>query len=266
MRKVAFAVGPHPDDIEFRMAGTLLQLRRVGYELHYMNVSDGCCGGTRYGRRELARLRAEEGRQAARLLGAVFHPSVAHDLEVLYDIALLRWITAVMRRVNPTVLLVPSLSDYMEDHVNTARLAITAAFALPVTNFSSKPRAPAVAADCTIYHAIPVTNRDVLRRRLFPGQYVNVTPFVEQKRALLACHRSQQEWLDQSQGLNSYIDAMVEQDRELGRMSGMFEYAEGWTRHCYRGFSPVERNPLAGVLGDDAYVDPDYEAALERRP
>ena len=43
-KKHAFAVAAHPDDIEFVMAGTLILLRRAGYELHYMNIANGCCG------------------------------------------------------------------------------------------------------------------------------------------------------------------------------------------------------------------------------
>ena len=43
-KKRAFAVAAHPDDIEFVMAGTLMQLADAGYELHYMNIANGCCG------------------------------------------------------------------------------------------------------------------------------------------------------------------------------------------------------------------------------
>ena len=44
MTKRAFAIAAHPDDIEFVMAGTLILLKRAGYEIHYMNVANGCCG------------------------------------------------------------------------------------------------------------------------------------------------------------------------------------------------------------------------------
>ena len=42
--KTAIAIAAHPDDIEFYMAGTLLLLKRAGYEIHYMNVANGNCG------------------------------------------------------------------------------------------------------------------------------------------------------------------------------------------------------------------------------
>ena len=33
-------------------------------------------------------------------------------------------------------------------------------------------------------------------------------------------------------------------DEELGRMSGMFRYAEGWRRHLHLGFCGPEDDPL----------------------
>ena len=35
----AFAVGAHPDDVEFNMAGTLALLAQAGFVPHMMNVS-----------------------------------------------------------------------------------------------------------------------------------------------------------------------------------------------------------------------------------
>ena len=43
----AMAIGAHPDDIEFYMAGTLLLLKKAGYEIHYLNVASGNCGSTK---------------------------------------------------------------------------------------------------------------------------------------------------------------------------------------------------------------------------
>lgn len=45
-RKVAFAIGAHPDDIEFMMGGTLFLLKEAGFESHYMTVANGSCGTT----------------------------------------------------------------------------------------------------------------------------------------------------------------------------------------------------------------------------
>ena len=44
MNRTALAIAAHPDDIEFWMAGTLLQLRDAGWEIHVLNVSTGSLG------------------------------------------------------------------------------------------------------------------------------------------------------------------------------------------------------------------------------
>ena len=65
---------------------------------------------------------------------------------------------------------------------------------------------------------------------------------------MLACHKSQQQWLDTSQGLNSYLETMHELLREVGTMSGRFEYAEGWRRHIHLGLCPPTADPLRDAL------------------
>ena len=45
--EAVLAIAAHPDDIEFLMAGTLLQLRRRGWSLHCLNLASGNLGSTR---------------------------------------------------------------------------------------------------------------------------------------------------------------------------------------------------------------------------
>src|SRR2546430_1707906 len=122
--KTAIAVGAHPDDIEFYMAGTLLLLKRAGYQIHYFNIAGGNCGSSDMNSDQTRRRRAKEARSAAGVLGAHFHPSLTNDLEIIYDVKLLRRVTAVIRDVNPALVLTHSSWDYMEDHTNTCRIDI----------------------------------------------------------------------------------------------------------------------------------------------
>src|SRR5258708_26483320 len=155
MSKIAMAVAAHPDDIEFYMAGTLLLLRQTGFEIHYLNLASGNCGSTRIGAAALRRIRRREGRNAAKILGAKFHPSLVDDLEILYDLRTLRRLAAVIREVNPSIILTHSPQDYMEDHMNTSRLTVTAAFARGMPNFKTSPNRSPVATGVPIYHAMP---------------------------------------------------------------------------------------------------------------
>jgi LmbE family N-acetylglucosaminyl deacetylase len=257
------AIAAHPDDIEFMMAGTLLMLGRAGWEIHYMNLASGSCGSQVHRAEKLRVIRRREGREGARILGAEFHPSLVDDLEVYYRDRILRRLTAVIRAVGPSILLVHSPQDYMEDHTNACRLAVTAAFARGINNYRTVPRRKPFPGDVTVYHGMPNGLRDPLRRRIRPGAYVNTTPVHETKRAALAAHRSQQEWLAETQKMNHYLETMEQYSRELGGMSGRFTHAEGWRRHLHYGFCAPDADPLRDALGADCHIDARYEAGLE---
>jgi len=262
MAKTAFAVATHPDDIEFMMAGTLILLKKAGYDIHYMNVANGSCGSAILSRAEAIRVRAAEARAAADSINARFHASLVPDINVLYEKSTLAKLAAVMRKVNPQILLVPSPNDYMEDHMNTCRLAVTAAFCMDMQNFPTQPPTKAVRPDCTIYHALPYGLHDGLRRRVWAGQYVDIGTVQKQKQDMLSHHKSQKEWLDHSQGLNSYLVTMNKMDRVVGRMSKRFRYAEGWRRHSHLGFSSIEHDPVAEALKRKHVIDQEYESGL----
>ncbi|MCB1243764.1 MAG: PIG-L family deacetylase [Akkermansiaceae bacterium] len=260
----AIAIAAHPDDIEFVMAGTLLRLREAGWEIHYLNLSSGNAGSTQLSPQDTRITRARESRDAAKILGAVYHGPIGDDLEILYTVPLLRKLSAVIRSVAPEVVLTHSPQDYMEDHMNTSRLAVTAAFARGMPNFLVDPPTAPVANPVTVYHALPHGLRDGLRRRVRAGAYVDTTSVHDQKRAALAAHRSQKEWLDTSQGMDSYLVAMDELSSEVARMSGgKVAYAEGWRRHSHLGFSAKEIDPLKDALGRHYWIDEAYEQGLE---
>lgn len=258
----AIAIAAHPDDIEFTMAGTLCLLRDAGYRTHYLNVSTGSCGSLVHKPAALRRIRRNEARKSAALLGAEFHESGADDLEITYSVPLLRWLTGIIREVKPTIVLTHPPQDYMEDHTNVCRLAVTAAFARGIPNFTSKRRVAAWSGDTTIYHAMPFGLCDGLRRRVTAGAFVDTAAVQKTKLAALACHESQHGWLQASQGMNSYLLRMEEMARDVGRMSGKFRVAEGWRRHSHMGFCAPEADPLRAALGKKYLVNRAYERDL----
>jgi len=248
-RRVALAIAAHPDDIELMMAGTLALLGRAGYALHLMNVADGSCGSMVEDAAGTARRRLDEAKSAAEILGATLHPPIARDLEIFYEERLLRKVTAVVRQVHPTIVLLQSPVDYMEDHMNAARLGVTATFARGFPNFFTDPAHPPVAAEVAVYHALPWGLRGPLREPITPHFYVDITSTLDVKRRGLACHASQKEWLDRTQGLDSYLQTMEDSARELGRHSRKFTFAEGWRRHSHLGFGAEKFDPLRDALG-----------------
>src|SRR5262245_27893806 len=252
---VVFAIAAHPDDIEIVMAGTLAHLQDAGWDVHYMNVANGCCGSTVYGRDELIRMRREEAIEACRIAGFTFHESLVNDMEVMYDKPTLFKLAAIVREVKPSIVLTHSPVDYMEDHTNTCRLAVTAAFSRCMPNFPCDPPTPAYFDDVTVYHAQPHGNCDPLYGPIVPKLFVDVSSKMDLKTQMLAAHKSQKLWLDQSQGMDSYLVTMHDLMRSVGRLSGgKFECAEGWRRHLHLGFCAVDADPLRHALGGFTYA------------
>jgi N-acetylglucosamine malate deacetylase 1 len=252
--KTAFAIAEHPDDIEFLMAGTLIHLGAAGYELHYLNVANGCCGTTQYDAPTIAAMRRDEARRAAASIGAVFHESLCNDLEIFYDRSTLLRLASIIREVAPQIVLTHSPADYMEDHTNTCRLAVTAAFSRCMPNFPVEPPRAAIDAPVTVYHAQPYSHRDPLGCLVTPKVFVDISDVLEKKIEMLSCHVSQKTWLDESQGLDSYLETLRGLDAELGRMSGRYAHAEGWRRHLHLGFCGPQDDPLVTALADRVFV------------
>ena len=213
-----------------------------------MTLSSGSCGSTRFNAATVRKVRRKESKAAAKLLGAIYHDSIADDLESLYDLSLLRKVAAAVRKVKPRIILTHSPQDYMEDHTNTCRLVVTAAFARGMPNFKAIPRARAVQGDVTVYHAMPHGLLDSLRQPILPDCFVDTTGVHATKREALGAHRSQKEWLDASQGMDSYLKTMDALSLEVGRMSSRFQHAEGWRRHLHLGFSATDDDPLRHEL------------------
>lgn len=262
-KPVVLAVAAHPDDIEMTMAGTLLRLQALGWEVHYLNLANGSCGTAVDPEEVIIAKRAAEARAACALVGFAWHPPIVNDLGVYHCNEQIRQVVAVIREVRPSILLTQSLVDYMEEHQNAGRVACTAAFCRGMVNcWSVPPRVP-IPDDITVYHAMPHGLRDPMRKRLRAGQYVDIGATIDTKREMLACHKSQKEWLDISQGMDAYLEVMADFGRQVGALSGRFEYAEGWRRHSHLGYSAKEIDPLSDALGDLCLIDEAYERWLD---
>ena len=260
---VVFAVAAHPDDIEFMMVGTMLRLKERGWDLHYLNIANGSCGTATELKEAIIARRRGESIDACELIGATYHESLCDDLDVYHTTEIVSRVVSAVRTARPRIMLLPSPQDYMEDHMNASRVAVTAAFARGMRNYACTPDVAPTTDDVTLYHALPYGLHGPMRERIHPGQYVDIGPTIQTKRDMLARHRSQKEWLDTSQGLDAYLDTMEGFARDVGKMSGAFEFAEGWRRRSHLGFTGEDTDPLTDALGDAALVDPDYERALQ---
>lgn len=257
-QRAVLAIVAHPDDAEFNMAGTLSLLTKAGFQPHLMNVSRSNLDSNELPEAEVIRLRQREAERSAAVLGAIYHPPLADDLMIFYEDRLLRQITAVVREVRPTIVLLPSLNDYMEDHTNTARLVVTACFSRGMRHYQSDPPREPTSQDVYLYHAQPHLNRDGMRTLVVPELFVNITGEMDTKLKMLGCHESQRQWLGETQGLDDYLESMHNSSSEVAQLSGQagWLYAEGFRRHSHVGFSAKDHDLLAEVLGGQSVVRP----------
>ena len=251
-QRAVFAVGAHPDDIEFNMAGTLALLAEAGFEPHMMNVARSNLDSNQLAEAEITRIRRREAERSAAVISAVYHPPLVDDLMIFYEDKLLRQLSAVIREIRPTIVLLPSLNDYMEDHTNTARLVTTACFSRAMRHYVSDPPREATDQDVYLYHAQPHLNRDGMRTLVAPELFVDVTSVMPTKLRMLGCHESQRQWLDETQGLDDYLESMRRSGAEVARMAGRpgWQYAEGFRRHSHVGFSARDCDLLVEILGE----------------
>ena len=243
------ALFAHPDDIEFVAAGTLLLLKDLGWQIHYCNLANGYGGSKLTDRKQTATIRLAESQRAAQLLDATFYPPICDDLDIFYNAENLAKVASIVRQSKPSVVLTHAPVDYMEDHMETCRLAVTATFAKGIPNFASIPSYPSFDGDVAIYHAQPHGNRTPMGEVVYPKLAIPVDSVIDRKLALLNCHQSQQQWLQTTQKMNSYLTTMLELGEEVSKLSKLeCKYAEGWHKHLHLGFGAQAFDPLSELL------------------
>lgn len=233
MSESVVAVMAHPDDIEIHIAGTLCHLRAKGFALHLVTVCNGDCGSHKLSREEIAKVRAKEGAEAAELLGATYDCVGVGDLRLTDDTEVKSAIIDLLRKYSATIVITHSPKDYMNDHETTSMLTREACFAAPTPNWPSlqqrQPPRP-LAAIPELYYADPTSQCDTEGKFVRMPLIVNVTSTMPQKRTLLACHKSQRDWLRDHHGEDNYIKTMEQWGRRRGQQVG-FEFGEGLRQH-----------------------------------
>ena len=229
-RRVALSFLAHPDDAEFLCAGTLVRLAESGWETHIATATPGDAGSATLPAEEIAAIRREEGRAAARLIGASYHCLEERDVNVVFDRVANRKAIDLFRQIAPTLVFTHPRLDYMLDHEQVHLLARSACFSYAIPNASSLPRIENSQVPW-LYYCDPIEAHDP-----YTGADALVTTLVDisrqmpRKTEMLACHASQREWLRAHHGMDEYIDAMNRHSAARGKLAGT-DYAEAFFQH-----------------------------------
>jgi N-acetylglucosamine malate deacetylase 1 len=223
------AVGVHPDDVELSAGGTLLRHIAQGKTVGLLDLSRG-----EMGTRGNAELRDREAAEAAKRMGALFRKNIGlEDGFFTYTKEALYKIMHIIRQHQPDIVLANALDDRHPDHGRAAKLTADACFYAGLSKAitldehgNPQPRWRPKA----VYHYIQ-------DRNLKPDFVVDISPFIEQKIALVQTFGSQffdpripdqfaQELSTPISG-EDFIDFLYAKGRAYGREAG-FQYAEGF--------------------------------------
>jgi LmbE family N-acetylglucosaminyl deacetylase len=243
------AIHAHPDDSEILAGGTLALLAAQQHEITLVTLSDGDCGSNEHPPFEIARIRKAEAARAAALIGASYLWGGFHDLAIFNDAPSRRRVTALIRHLRPELVLTSAPSDYLADHEMTALLVRDACFGAAAPNYQTTGFGdpPALTWIPHLYFMDPIEGLDREGRPVTPDFTVDVTSTFATKRAMLACHESQRNWLRDQHGMDDYLDTMEQWTRRRAAECGPpdAQFAEGFRQ--YRGH-PYPRTPLLQSL------------------
>ena len=246
--KRVLAVGAHPDDVEFMCSGTLKLMKDKGWDVHIGVIANGNCGSMVDSPEEITRIRRHEAINAAKLLEAEFYPLGELDFGISFDDRTKAKVTELIRMVDPIVVFTHPHEDYMCDHEVTSSLVQMACFGAPIPNYFTNATMPSPRTykiPC-LYYWSPLDGKDIYGNFVPQSIHVNISNVISFKADLLACHKSQGDWLLEQHGIDAYIEMMKSTARLYGENCG-FEYAEGFRQHL--GNAYPKENILKKVLG-----------------
>ncbi|MGE5672805.1 MAG: bacillithiol biosynthesis deacetylase BshB1 [Mycobacterium leprae] len=172
------AFGPHPDDVELGMGGTLARHSSQGHATAIIDLTRGEMGSNGTPAERIA-----EGEAAARILGCQWRRNLGlpdRNLDHRDPEQLLRVVNAI-RAAQPQVVAVNGSVDRHPDHVAAHRLLQEALFSAGLRRYETE--LPPFRPTKVVYYFINDEQE--------PSFYVDITPHWQQKSESLFAHRSQ---------------------------------------------------------------------------
>ena len=209
--------GPHPDDIEIGLGGTVALHSALGFSVGVCDLSAGEMGSNGTVEERLAE--AESARVA---LGATWRENLRWpDRQIGKDPAHLAQAVAFIRRHRPRVVAVPYWSDRHPDHGAASEVLTEAAFNSGLRRYQSdgEPWKP----DWLCYYFI--------NDAVSPSFVIDVSEHYERKREALDCHVSQFRRADAGVvqtrlNVPQFRQLIESRDAQFGALAGV-RWAEG---------------------------------------
>ncbi len=220
------AIGAHPDDVEGSCGGTLAKYAKQGHKVFTATTTNGNIGSATLPMDEIARIRKEEARRAAAVIGAEYL-CLDYDDEMFYDDRSVRVnMINLIRYCKPDVILTHSPHDYNPDHELTSKIVNDVAVMIPIAKIET-PNKPCDKIPLLAYFE-PVRGIGFI-----PNEYVDITDVWETKLEMARCHESQIAWMrhnykaNENEAKGSFMDNYEIYARYRGIQCGV-KYAEAF--------------------------------------
>lgn len=218
------AIGAHPDDIEFLCSGTLLKYHKQGHKIFIALTTSGNTGSNVYSSRE----ETAAVREAEQLAAAKFYDAEVRFLrfedEGLQDTPeTRRAVLSAIRWANPDVILTNPPWDTSTDHAITGRLVTQVLLSVGGKQHPAD-LPPIVKTPHVFFWDIPAGIG------FHPEVYVDISAEMDEKAQALRCHKSQQDWMEDSNNTSDFEDYLYSMFRFRGCQCGV-QYAEGFVPH-----------------------------------
>ena len=171
------AFGPHPDDIEIGIGGTVAKHVALGFRVGLCDLTCGEMGSNGTVEERLA-----EAEAARAVLGAAWRTNLRiPDRAIGSDPAHALAIAALVRRARPGAIAIPYWSDRHPDHVAASQLLTEAIFSAGLRRYPAEGEAWKAQSVCYYF----------INDSAAPSFVVDVSTQYEAKRGALACHVTQ---------------------------------------------------------------------------
>ena len=221
--------GPHPDDIEIGLGGTVARHAAEGHTVGLCDLTEGemSSNGTVAERRE-------EAAAAARVLGATWRENLRWpDGDIAATPIAIRSAVDLIRRHRPRTIAIPYWDDRHPDHVAASQALRLAAYKSRLRRYATDmdPWSP----EWLCYYFI--------NDSAAPSFVVDVSAYYDRKREALDCHRSQFEpagdgAVSTRLSAPTFRQLIESRDAQFGALAGV-SWAEGFVVR-----EPVRRSGL----------------------
>ena len=159
-------IGAHQDDNEFRCGGLASKYVKLGYEVKFLSMCNGCGGHHVMSPEETTATRAKESAKVAELLGITYDVwTDMPDCNLVADLETRKRLIRYIREFNPDMIIAHRTNDYHADHRASGQLVQDASYLLTVPN--ECPEVPAMR-----YMPVIMYNEDKFKYPPFSGDIV----------------------------------------------------------------------------------------------